>query len=143
MARHANSASYETARRFANCGKSFRKNFIESFRGRFAQLGLYTAAPIEATELRVDALTLRGVGRSMLRRFELGDFRLQLTRRVANYSAKFFCLTAKLFLGNRMKALVFSIDGVDNRLDALSLALVPSADYSRQHSLEHYLSLSI
>jgi hypothetical protein len=58
--------SHEATRRFANRRERFGKNLIENLGGRVTQIAFDTAASVSASELEIDLLALRRVGRDAL-----------------------------------------------------------------------------
>ena len=59
--------------------------------------------------------------------------------RFADARAELCGLTAKLFLGDGLEAGVLLVDLVDDRLNALALAIVPSSEHSAQQPCQRHL----
>jgi hypothetical protein len=134
---HRHRRADEAARRLAHRRERLRQELIEHLADLVAQLFLQAAASVAPAQLEVDLLALGGVLRRLLELLQLGDPLLERVRALGKDPSELRRLPPELLLGDRLQTSVVRIDLIDDRLDALTFAIVPGAEDLREDSLEH------
>src|SRR5690606_35148173 len=123
--------------------KRLREYLVEHRCILVPQLALYAPLPVCAAELVVNLVALLRILGGALPLLELRDLRLQARGTLADHAAEPLCLAAQFIVRHTGESFGVLVDGINDGLNALALAVVPRSENAGDYGLEHLFFLSV